>query len=98
MVNIETFGSRMTLTKMIIRLFDLWELSLKEQAQLLGYSPNSYNTIRRLRNGGVLANKQKLLVRVRTLIVIHEFLRMIFPHNRESGSLRTIRHLQIADS
>jgi len=48
MLNSNTLEGRKTLTIMVLRLFDLWELSLKEQAQHLGYSPNSHNTIRRL--------------------------------------------------
>jgi len=87
MLNSNTLEGRKTLTTMVLRLFDLWELSLKEQAQLLGYSPNSHNTIRRLRNGGILVNKQRVLERAETLIVIHKFLRMIFPYNRKLAYL-----------
>jgi len=44
-----TKEGRTSLTKMIIRLFDLWDLSMADQTELLGLS--SSRSIRRYRRG-----------------------------------------------
>jgi hypothetical protein len=73
---------RIALAKMIMRLFDLWELGVQDQLSLLGLSKNSMATLRRYRNGSPLANSNDLLDRVANLLSIHQSLRLLFPHNR----------------
>jgi hypothetical protein len=75
--------AREQLAKMIIRLFDHWELPLTEQAGLLGLSRTNRASIARYRNGEPLADNQDLLDRVGCLLGIHKVLRIMFPQNRD---------------
>lgn len=74
---------RIALAKMVINLFDLWQLSTQEQMVLLGFSEGSRMTLTRYRKGDPLADNRDLLDRVANLLAIHRSLRILFPHNRE---------------
>jgi len=78
-----TIEERRSLSKMLMRLFDLWGLADEEQAAVLGYSPKNLEVIRKYRSGEPLADRQELIERAGILLVIHEELRIIFPHNLE---------------
>ena len=79
----ENQKDRAALARMLMRLFDVWDLTLQEQLCLLGYSPKSLHVIRRYRDGASLTNRPGLLKRVGLLLGIHKNLRLIFPQNRD---------------
>jgi len=75
---------RQSLTKMIMKLFDLWQLTTKEQLELLGLEPNARATLSRYRQKeGSFGMSRDLLERAGHLLSIHKSLRIIFPHNSE---------------
>ncbi len=74
---------RKSLSILMMRLFDLWGLTLKEQAQILGYSANSQSVIRRYRSGKPLADKEELMDRVGILLGIQKSLRLLIPNDRD---------------
>ena len=73
---------RKSLAKMVMRLFELWELKTEDQATLLGLSPKARTSLSRYRNGKPFADNQDLLDRAGHLLGIHKSLRLIFPHNK----------------
>jgi len=72
---------RGSLTRMVMRLFDLWKISMEDQAALLGFSTS--RPIKRYRNGTSFPKRRELLIRAGTLLAIHKNLRVLFPRNRE---------------
>jgi len=74
---------RSALARMIMKLFDLWQLSTIEQAELLGLSSQSRSTLSRYRNGAPFADNRDLLDRAGHILGIHKALRILFPHNRD---------------
>jgi len=78
----ESSEARVTLARMVIRLMDLWQLPLNQQAQLLGLSGSgARQTIGRYRTGRPLGPNRDLLDRVSHLLGIHKSLRTLFPDN-----------------
>jgi len=75
--------SRRRLAKMVVRLFDHWQISAPDQATLLGLSPDSRATVARYRRGDPLADNTDLLARAGHLLGIHKSLRILFPHDRD---------------
>jgi hypothetical protein len=75
--------ARGRLARMIIRLFEHWDLSLPEQSGLLGLSTSNRASIARYRAGEPLADNRDLLDRASCLLGIHKTLRIIFPQNRD---------------
>ncbi len=73
---------RTSLAKMIMNLFDLWELGNEDQAALLGLSTKGRMSLSRYRKGSPFADNQDLLDRAGHLLGIHKSLRLIFPHNK----------------
>jgi len=74
---------RTALAKMVMTLFDLWNLSAQEQMAFLGLSEGSRMSLTRYRKGEPLADNRDLLDRVANLLSIHQSLRVLFPQNRE---------------
>lgn len=66
---------------MLVRLFDRWDLSAKEQAALLGLAEENRSTLARYRKGSPLADNRDLLERAGHLLAIHAALRTLFPRN-----------------
>ena len=75
--------NRERLAKMVVQLFDHWQLSAPDQALLLGLSPASRATVARYRSGEPLADNADLLSRAGHLLGIHKALRILFPHDRD---------------
>lgn len=75
--------SRTSLAKMVVRLFDHWNLSTADQGALLGLSENARMTLSRYRKGQALADNVDLLGRAGHLLAIHKALRIMFPHDRD---------------
>ena len=79
-VDLHIKESRTALTKMIMRLFDLWQIPIVDQAALLN---RSLSTIRRYQNGGCFADGEDIQDRVGNLLGIHKNLGILYPHNRD---------------
>ena len=82
-VELRQRANRGRLAKMVVKLFEHWELPGPDQATLLGLSPDSRATIARYRRGEPLADNADLLARAGHLLGIHKALRIIFPHDVE---------------
>ena len=74
---------RAALARMITKLFDLWQLSSDEQADMLGISGNSRMTLSRYRKGSPIEDRRDTLDRVGHLLAIYRSLRILWPHNPE---------------
>jgi len=74
---------RVALTRMVIRLFELWKIEPPDQMALLGLAETSRMTLARYRKGEPLADNRDLLDRVANLLSIHRSLRILFPKNRD---------------
>ncbi|NTU43753.1 MAG: DUF2384 domain-containing protein [Nitrospirales bacterium] len=82
-IDLRSRESRISLAKMVMKLFDLWELSTQDQMGLLGLSEGSRMSLTRYRKGEPLSDNRDLLDRVSNLISIHRSLRILFPQNRD---------------
>ncbi len=81
--DLHDYDARRRLARMVTTLFEHWDLSLPEQAGLLGLSVSNRASIARYRAGEPLADSRDLLDRVGCLLGIHKTLRIMFPRNRE---------------
>ena len=79
-VDLHAPENRQRLAKMILCLFDHWNLNVWDQAALLDL-PADANELSRYRSGAPFPDSQDLLGRVGHLLGIHRSLRLIFPHN-----------------
>ncbi|OGT21304.1 MAG: hypothetical protein A2V90_03475 [Gammaproteobacteria bacterium RBG_16_57_12] len=79
----ERKADRSELAKMVMTLFEHWQLSTEDQLSLLGLSTTNRGALARYRKGEPLAPSRDLLERVGILLGIHKSLRLLFPHNRE---------------
>ena len=82
-IDITTKEARESLAKMVIKLFDHWQIAPVAQCLLLGMSSGGRMTLNRYRRGFPLGNSIDLLARVGHLISIHKTLRIMFPQNRD---------------
>ncbi|MES2663110.1 MAG: MbcA/ParS/Xre antitoxin family protein [Pseudomonadota bacterium] len=71
------------ITKMIMKLFDHWQLNTIEQLSLLGLSTENRAALSKYRAGNPLVNDRDKLERAGILLGIHKALRLLFPHHRE---------------
>ncbi len=78
-----SIDSRIRLANLIMRLFELWELSSEDQSAMLGLSKNNQDTLNRYRNGEPFANDSDLIDRAGYLLSIHKALRILYPRNRD---------------
>ena len=74
---------RGALAKMVMALFDHWDLSTEDQAALLGIAPGNRATLTRYRKGEPIGTNRDQLERVGHLLGIHKNLRLLFPQNRD---------------
>lgn len=81
--DLSTREARRRLARMVAQLFDHWQLTTVEQAELLGLSAANRSTVARYRRGEPLADSRDLLERAGHLLGIHKSLRIIFPHDRD---------------
>jgi hypothetical protein len=82
-VDADSREARGRLAAMVTKLFEHWELSAVEQAEVLGLSPGSRSTLARYRAGEPLADSRDLIDRAGHLLGIHKSLRLLFPHDRD---------------
>lgn len=76
-------SERAKLAKMLIRLFDLWELDTASQLTLLGLRTTSRAMLSNYREGTPLPNAQDIMDRAGWLLAIHQSLRSLYPKNTE---------------
>jgi len=82
-IDLRQRGNRERLARMVVSLFDHWQVSAPDQASLLGLSPDSRATVARYRKGEPLADNADLLARAGHLLGIHKALRIMFPQDRD---------------
>ena len=70
-------------SKMLIQLFDHWQLTTSQRAALLGLSPVNYRMLTRNRRRTFIGSSRDQLARVGHLLAIHSNLRLLFPQNRD---------------
>ena len=75
---------RASVSRLVFALFDHWELSAVEQAELLGLSAATRSTITRYRNGAPMSENRDALDRCANLLRIHEALNVLLPEEDES--------------
>lgn len=74
---------RASLSSMLLKLFDHWDLAKEDQVALLGLSPSSEERLVGYRTGEPLADNPDLLDRAGLLLGIHKSLRLMFPYNKD---------------
>ena len=82
-IDLRQRGNRERLARMVVSLFDHWQVSAPDQASLLGLSPDSRATLARYRKGEPLADNTDLLARAGHLLGIHKALRVMFPQDSD---------------
>ena len=75
--------TRRRLAKMCVRLLELWRLDRRQQAIMLGLSPDTRSTLRRLAQGAPLPDQRDILDRAGHLMGILKSLELLFPENPE---------------
>jgi len=73
---------RTRIGKMLMTLFDHWDLTTSQQLSLLGLSKDNRSALSNYRKGRALANDRDKLERAGILLSVHKSLRLLFPHNR----------------
>jgi hypothetical protein len=68
---------------MVIKLFELWEITTADQLELLGLSVKSRSLLARYAKGAALPEGRDTLDRVGWLLAIHKALRLLYPQNPE---------------
>ena len=74
---------RGALAKMVMALFDHWQLTTDEQVTLLGIATGNRAALQRYRRGEPIGSSRDQFERVGHLLGIHKNLRLLFPQNRE---------------
>lgn len=82
-LDLHTPEARGALAKMVIKLFNHWELSTADQLELLGLSTKSRGLLAKYAKGEALPEGRDSLDRVGWLLAIHKALRLLYPHNPE---------------
>ncbi len=82
-IDLASEESRGALSKMVIKLFRLWNLSTADQLDLLGLSPKSRAMLARYGKGEALPGTRDVLDRVGWLLAIHKALRLLYPQNED---------------
>lgn len=74
---------RRALARLLMKLFEHWQLDTADQLSLLGLAPDNRAALTRYRSGSPLANQRDLLDRAGGLLGIHKNLRLLFPADRD---------------
>ena len=75
--------ARGALARMVMTLFDHWQLSSDDQAALLGIAAGNRAALMRYRRGEPIGTSRDQFERVGHLLGIHKNLRLLFPRNRD---------------
>ena len=76
-------NDRGALAKMVLTLFDHWNLTTEDQALLLGLASTNRAALSRYRKGEPIGASRDQYDRVGHLLAIHKNLRLMVPKNRE---------------
>ena len=76
-------NDRGALAKMLLTLFEHWNLTTEDQAMLLGLASSNRAALSRYRKGEPIGTSRDQYDRVGHLLAIHKNLRLLFPKNRE---------------
>ncbi len=71
------------LARMVMTLFEHWQLSTEDQAVLLGLASGNRAALARYRKGEPIGSSRDQYERVGHLLGIHKNLRLLFPANRD---------------
>ena len=71
------------IARMLLRLFEHWQLNRSQQLELMGISGVSDANLSEYLQGGNLVNDRDMMERASILLGIHKSLRLLFPQNRE---------------
>lgn len=82
-VDYTTAEARSQLAKMVMRLFDHWQIGTATKSALLGMNPQRKSSLERYKEGKPLTYSPDLLERVGHLMAIHTSLRILFPYDRD---------------
>lgn len=74
---------RRRLALMLTRLFDYWQLPVRDQLVMLGLSKTSRASLQRYRAGNPLPATTDIMVRAKYLRGIRRSLRLLYPDNRD---------------
>lgn len=74
---------RGALARMVMALFDHWQLSTEDQAALLGVAVGNRAALSNYRSGKPIGTSRDQYERVGHLLGIHKNLRVLFPRNRD---------------
>lgn len=74
---------RRAMARMLMKLFDHWQLSADERLDALGLARANRSVLTRFRRGGPIASGRDSLDRAGHLLRIHKNLRLLFPGDRE---------------
>lgn len=85
-INFESEKVRSGLAKLLMRLFEHWELDTSTQLNLLGLSEKSRVLLTKYKDGMPLPKSRDVLDRAGWLLAIHKALRLLYPYNP------TLRH------
>lgn len=70
-------------TALIMKLFERWGITYKQQAIALGLSPNTETSIHNYKTGQhFLPQYRDIQDRISLLLAIHKYLRRVYPENR----------------
>lgn len=82
-------------TKLIMNLFDLWNLTYETRLNLLDQSPKSRTLINKYQSGqGMLPKGKDLAKRVGLMLSIHKALALLYPENENIRRTWVHRHNQ----
>jgi hypothetical protein len=80
---LDAMNTRQALSKVVMKLFQLWNLSTADQLELLGLSPKSRSMLAKYARGDALPATRDIQDRVGWLLAIHKALRLLYPRNPE---------------
>jgi uncharacterized protein (DUF2384 family) len=83
LVQHETASDPGALARMVMNLFDHWQLNTEDQAALLGLASGNRAALARYRKGEPIGSSRDQYERVGHLLGIHKNLRLLFPANRD---------------
>ena len=84
MIYLNSEESRQSATQMLMKLFELWKISYKDQLMLIGENEKNQQILNDYRkDGAAIAYGTDTLDRINMLFQIHALLRNIFPENEE---------------
>ncbi len=75
--------NRGAIAKMLMQLFEHWQVSTSDQLDMLGLAQNNRAALSRYKKGEPISSSRDSIERAGHLLAIHKNLRLLFPHNRE---------------